>query len=71
MADTEINLLLKLPEEDLFNLFPEKLTEAILRVRKGEVFVKPGYDGEYGVVKVFAAFEPEEPYLKQQTLFSF
>ncbi|WP_051172884.1 endonuclease Q family protein [Thermodesulfobacterium hveragerdense] len=71
LAENEFNLLLKLTKDEIVSFLPEKLAEAILKVRKGEVSVKPGYDGEYGVVKVFSNFEPEEPFLKQQPLFSF
>ena len=31
------------------------LAEAIMKMRAGEVFVSPGYDGEYGTVRVFAS----------------
>jgi superfamily I DNA/RNA helicase/PHP family Zn ribbon phosphoesterase len=33
------------------------LEEAISRMRAGRVFLEPGYDGEYGVVRVFAPGE--------------
>lgn len=35
-------------------LFDETLAEAIDRMRKGKVNLRPGYDGEFGVIKVFA-----------------
>ena len=40
---------LKIPE-----LSAEILAEAIMKMRSGEVFVSPGYDGEYGNIRVFA-----------------
>jgi len=72
-AGTEFDVLLKVDLEELKEVFPEKLVEAIKRVREGKVFVKPGYDGEYGVVKVFGENEEkkEDNGLKQQALFSF
>jgi len=32
----------------------KQIANAVDRVRKGNIFVKPGYDGEFGIVKVFA-----------------
>ncbi|GHE46018.1 hypothetical protein GCM10017673_55010 [Streptosporangium violaceochromogenes] len=34
------------------------LAEAVRRLRRGEVFRDPGYDGEYGVIRLFAPGEP-------------
>ena len=31
----------------------KQIAHAVERVRKGEIYIKPGYDGEFGVVKVF------------------
>jgi len=31
----------------------KEIADAIDRVRRGDIFVQPGYDGEFGVVKVF------------------
>ena len=31
----------------------ERLAEGIGRMRRGEVIAQPGYDGEYGVIRVF------------------
>jgi len=72
-AGTEFDILLKLDLERLKEVFPEKLVEAIKRIREGRVYTRPGYDGEYGVVKVFGEDEKEEnpSGLKQQALFSF
>ena len=47
----EFDILLNVPKEELLKKnIDEKLIELILRNRKGEINVKPGYDGEYGVV---------------------
>ena len=44
------------------------LGEAIARMRRNEVVVLPGYDGEFGVIKVFGPHEREN-LLGQKTLF--
>lgn len=71
LIGTEFDLLLKTDLKDLEKILPPKLIEGIKRVREGKVFAKPGYDGEYGVIKIFES--PEENSttgLKQQSLFS-
>jgi len=60
---SELSILMDRRREDLEKLtVPELsgeiLAEAIMKMRSGEVSVSPGYDGEYGTVRVFAsAFE--------------
>ena len=66
---TEFDVLLKTPEEKLRKVAPEKLVEGILRMRRGEVTVEPGYDGEYGKVRIFADEEPATTGEQQMTLF--
>lgn len=53
-AGSEFNLLLDVPIEDFEN---SVLATAIARMRKRQVMVSEGYDGEYGVVKVFGEGE--------------
>ena len=70
LVGTEFDLLLKVELQDLEKALPSKLVEGIKRVREGKVFAKPGYDGEYGVIKIFEAPEEESSAgLKQQSLF--
>jgi PHP family Zn ribbon phosphoesterase len=42
------------------------LKEAISRVRSGNVHIAPGYDGEYGKIKIFE--EEEQKVIKGQRL---
>jgi DNA helicase-2/ATP-dependent DNA helicase PcrA len=49
-----------LVEEDLDRIrkaHTEVLAEAISRVRRGAVSINPGYDGEFGTIRVFEAGE--------------
>lgn len=50
--DSEFNLLLHTPIPDIKSASP-MLAEAIDRIRKNRVIRKPGFDGEFGVIKVF------------------
>ncbi|HIU17858.1 MAG TPA: UvrD-helicase domain-containing protein [Candidatus Avidesulfovibrio excrementigallinarum] len=52
----ELEILCRLPEDTLRHEW-DLLGEAVSRMRRGHVFRQGGYDGEYGVVRVFA---PEE-----------
>jgi uncharacterized protein (TIGR00375 family) len=45
---SELNVLLEVSEEKLKLLTHEKIVEIILKNRKGELKVQPGYDGVYG-----------------------
>lgn len=54
-GQNEFNILLNLSEEELAKICEVKLTEAILKMRKGEVIKDPGYDGVYGRIKIFSS----------------
>ena len=65
----EIPLLLEKSLADIRSAAGDELAEAVRRMRSGEVFLEPGYDGEYGRVRVFAKSETAS-LLKQKQLFS-
>jgi uncharacterized protein (TIGR00375 family) len=52
----ELSILQDVPAEDLEARSP-MLGEAVRRLRRGDVIRDPGYDGEYGVIRLF---EPAE-----------
>ncbi|MBM3934850.1 MAG: DNA helicase UvrD [SAR202 cluster bacterium] len=54
----EIQLLTETDPKDLGPVAGERVTEGIMRVRRGEVSIMPGFDGEYGKVSVWPAAEP-------------
>ena len=68
---TEFDVLLKTPEDALRSATSAKIADGILRMRRGEVRIEPGYDGEYGKVTVFTeqASAPPTPAEEQMTLF--
>ncbi len=48
----------------------KQIAEAIDRVRKGNIYVKPGFDGEFGVVKVFQDGEERSGMRQEKFLIS-
>ncbi len=50
---SELDILLNIPINEIKNKGTEILSEAIKRMRKGEIYIKEGFDGEFGVIKVF------------------
>ncbi|RMF59939.1 MAG: hypothetical protein D6748_05220 [Calditrichaeota bacterium] len=49
---SELYILMDAPLEDIRRYGSELLAEGIRRMRAGEIVVKAGYDGEYGLIKV-------------------
>jgi uncharacterized protein (TIGR00375 family) len=56
----EFEILLEIPEEELMRNCNPKVARGISKVRKGEIEAVPGYDGEYGKIKIFKEGEKEE-----------
>jgi len=50
---SELNILLEVSVSEIRSQFGDTIAEAITRVREGKVIVTPGYDGIFGVVKIF------------------
>lgn len=49
----EIDILLELSEDELKKITSPEVINAIMKMRSGKVDVTPGYDGEYGKIKLF------------------
>ncbi|OGS22083.1 MAG: hypothetical protein A2252_02685 [Elusimicrobia bacterium RIFOXYA2_FULL_39_19] len=49
---SEINLLTELTESELNTISDQRIAEAIIRMRHGDVSIAQGYDGLYGSVKI-------------------
>jgi uncharacterized protein (TIGR00375 family) len=53
----ELGILMHAPVRDIATVGGEKVAAAIGRVRTGEVDILPGYDGEYGTVRLLSTVE--------------
>ncbi len=56
----EFPILLDLPAQELVGLAGAELASAILNMRAGQVEIRPGYDGEFGVVKAKGVAEKRQ-----------
>ncbi len=56
-AGSELDILINKPLADLKPLVNELLLEALRRMRAGEIYMEEGFDGQYGVIRVF---DPKE-----------
>lgn len=49
----ELDILLRLPVEEIRTVAGEKIAHGIAKVRASDIYIKPGYDNEYGIVKIW------------------
>lgn len=51
--ESELFVLLKAPIEAIAHIAGDKVAQGVAKVRTGSIVIKPGYDGVYGVVKIW------------------
>ena len=66
---TEFEVLMNVKKEDLSKSTSPRIDEGIIRVREGKVKINPGYDGEYGTIKIFNEEDQQEKKPQQLDLF--
>lgn len=66
---SEFSVLLEASEQDLKSATPAEVVEGILRIRQGRVSIEPGYDGEYGKIKIFDEADRKNLAAAQTSLF--
>lgn len=65
----EFYILLDATEEEISARMDRRIAEAILKVRKGDIRIEPGYDGEYGIVRISDEEKLQRRSSKQLELF--
>jgi uncharacterized protein (TIGR00375 family) len=60
---SEFEILLNTSIDELRNNTQEKIAIGVERVRSGDVIINPGYDGEFGTVRIFDEDKPKESQL--------
>lgn len=54
---SEFYILLDASLSDIACVSTSQVAEAVDRVRHGNIFIRPGYDGEFGIIKIFTDYE--------------
>ena len=57
---SEIKILTKIDTSEIAKVSGSRIAEGISKVRKGDLVIDPGYDGVYGVVKIWNHEKTEE-----------
>ena len=70
MFGSELDLLMNIPFADIKAQIAPQIAEAVRRMRERELSITPGYDGTYGVVKIFNPNEKKKIKNSQTSLFS-
>jgi len=65
----EHTILTEVPVAELARVAPEKVAEAVDRMRKGQVSIVPGHDGEFGQIRIFGGGAQAEAASPQMSLF--
>lgn len=64
----ELDMLINMPTDELSSFIPPIVVEGIKKVREGKINISPGYDGQYGEIKIFSEKDRAQA-SKQASLF--
>jgi uncharacterized protein (TIGR00375 family) len=64
--DSELNVLLHADLKDIESIAGEQIAEGIQKVRAGDIAIDPGFDGEFGKVKIWQEGAPKKVAPKAQ-----
>jgi PHP family Zn ribbon phosphoesterase len=56
---SELNILLKADLKEIENIAGDKIAKGLSKVREGDIVIDPGFDGEFGKVKIWGENEGE------------
>jgi len=48
----EFDIMINISEQELLRKIQPKIAEGIIKTRRGEVRIEPGYDGVYGKISI-------------------
>lgn len=65
----EFSLLLKTPLKEIASLGGPRVSEAVDKVRKGDIVIEPGYDGVFGKVRIWKEGAGDSKPIDQRALF--
>ncbi len=68
LIGSELDILLKADITTITQTVGERIAEGVDKVRRGEIVIEPGFDGEYGVVKIWDSAHKGAPNPSQTTL---
>jgi len=63
--NSEFNILMSVPAKEIAAVSKPEIAEGVKRMREGKLTIKPGYDGEFGVIKIFS--EEDRKKIESQT----
>ena len=66
---SEFKILLESSKEEIEKESLPEIAEGVIKMREGEVFIEPGYDGVYGRIKIFSDENSQKNKINQKTLF--
>jgi len=65
---SEFHILMDAPRDDIEGAGSELIGEAVERVRRGDVGIEPGYDGEFGKIRIFTDDERRKKERKSRSV---